>query len=102
VSNDTTDRFPPDGPRDTNPMLEEILATVRELRGLPAAVDELGARLSRLETKIDGIARDLRNELGGTRDVFRKELGLESNNARELIADLDRRVRAIEERKPAP
>lgn len=92
MSADITIYFPPDGPDDIGSNFKRIF------EGLAAS----SAVLDRIDRKLDTIARDRRNELGGTRDVFRQRLSIESGNIRELIADLDRRVRAIEERQPAP
>lgn len=83
MSNDLTDNLP----RDTNPMLEEILAEVRALGGVPPAIE-------RLEAKID----DLHADMAGTRRLFREELVLEAKTIEERLAGFDRRIRALEER----
>jgi hypothetical protein len=83
MSDDVTDRLP----RDTNPILERILEELRALRELPATS-------ARLETKLDA----LRAELVATRRVLRDELGLETTSTQTRLDDVERRLRAIEER----
>jgi hypothetical protein len=89
MSDETTDRELPTAPRDTNPMLAEILAEVRALRGVPEQV-------AALRTELRAGFAELRRELSETRATYRAELSLETANLNARLADLERRLLDLE------
>lgn len=88
MSGDFTDRLP----RDTAPILEQIVAELRALR------EETHATRMAVET----LGHDIRAELATTRRIFREEVNLEASNLGDRLAALERRVSSLEERQPAP
>jgi hypothetical protein len=85
MSGDVTDKLPPDGQRDTAPILEQIVAELRALRedshATRIAVEELGARMDRL--------------ISETRAGFRRELGADVDLIHSRLDRLEADVRAL-------
>jgi hypothetical protein len=86
MSDDTTDRELPTAPRDTNPILERILDELRAIREDNAA----------LRTELRAGFAELRRELSETRGTYRSELSLETTNLNARLADVERRLQALE------
>ena len=100
MSDDITGQIPPDGERDTPPMLRQILAEVREVKAdvsefkaeMLAFRVEVGGRLDRLERDLAEFKIETRQ---GLRDLDRTLAASQRDNLRRYV-DLEERVDKLE------